>query len=211
MDSLQNILNKFDFGAGVLCLDFANTANWHASSSPEEQLEDYNELVLWGQVAGILSAKQAGRLLEMASQSPDRAQTSYELAIALREAIYHIFSTRSEGRMAAQADIDLFNRSLQAAFSHTALAQTFDGFSWEWEEQPGALDRMLWPVIRSAVDLMTSADGQRVGHCQDDRGCGFLFLDTSRNRSRRWCSMESCGNRAKAQRHYGRTRKIGEE
>jgi predicted RNA-binding Zn ribbon-like protein len=66
------------------------------------------------------------------------------------------------------------------------------------------LDEMLRPVARSAADWLVSADVDRVRLCADDRGCGYLFVDTSRNRSRRWCSMESCGNRAKARRHYER-------
>jgi predicted RNA-binding Zn ribbon-like protein len=67
---------------------------------------------------------------------------------------------------------------------------------------------MLWPVARSAADLLTSAEElARVGQCADDRGCGWLFFDTSRNHSRRWCAMKDCGNRAKARRHYRRQRK----
>ena len=66
------------------------------------------------------------------------------------------------------------------------------------------LERVVWPVARSAADLLTSDLLSRVRRCEDDRGCGYLFIDTSRNRSRRWCSMESCGNRAKARRHYAR-------
>jgi predicted RNA-binding Zn ribbon-like protein len=64
---------------------------------------------------------------------------------------------------------------------------------------------MLWPVVRDAADLLTSKELNRVGRCADER-CGWLFVDTSRNRSRRWCSMESCGNRAKARRHYRKSR-----
>jgi predicted RNA-binding Zn ribbon-like protein len=67
----------------------------------------------------------------------------------------------------------------------------------------------MWPVVHSAAELLTSPHLDRVRQCADDRGCGFLFFDTSRNGSRRWCSMESCGNRAKARRHYQRT-KAGE-
>ena len=68
-------------------------------------------------------------------------------------------------------------------------------------------DRILWPVARSAGELLISDKLDRVRQCADDRGCGYLFVDTSRNRSRRWCSMESCGNRAKAHRHYQRQQK----
>ena len=68
--------------------------------------------------------------------------------------------------------------------------------------EDGDLDQVLWSVLRSTTDLLTSKDLQRVGVCADDRGCGWLFYDTSRNRTRQWCSMRGCGNRAKAKRHY---------
>ena len=67
--------------------------------------------------------------------------------------------------------------------------------------------RIFWPIAHSAVDLLTSEDIDRVGQCGDDRGCGWLFFDTNRNHSRRWCRMEDCGNRAKAHRHYHRQSK----
>ncbi|MCX6026505.1 MAG: CGNR zinc finger domain-containing protein [Chloroflexi bacterium] len=70
---------------------------------------------------------------------------------------------------------------------------------------------VLWPVMRSAAELLTSDLASRVGQCQDDRGCGWLFIDTSRNHTRRWCAMGDCGNRAKARRHYLRTQKIRAE
>ena len=78
-----------------------------------------------------------------------------------------------------------------------------DSFTWEWTGDEAALDRMLWPVVGSAADLLTSEDLDRVGECQGD-GCGWLFIDMSRNHSRRWCDMGDCGNRAKARRHYRR-------
>jgi predicted RNA-binding Zn ribbon-like protein len=62
------------------------------------------------------------------------------------------------------------------------------------------LDRIFWPITRSAAELLTSADIDRVREC-DGRGCGWLFLDTSKAGRRRWCSMAICGNRAKARRH----------
>ena len=65
---------------------------------------------------------------------------------------------------------------------------------------------MLWPIVESAAELLTSERRSRIGQCADDRGCGWLFLDATKNRSRRWCAMGDCGNRAKARRHYLRTR-----
>ncbi|MCL6613391.1 MAG: CGNR zinc finger domain-containing protein [Firmicutes bacterium] len=80
------------------------------------------------------------------------------------------------------------------------------GFAWKWGGEGKALDRMLWPVVRSAAELLISGDRERVRECAAE-GCGWLFLDASRNTRRKWCAMTSCGNRAKARRYYERKRK----
>jgi predicted RNA-binding Zn ribbon-like protein len=77
-------------------------------------------------------------------------------------------------------------------------------FTLGWAETRDELDGCLLPVVRSAAALLTSPELSRVGECADDRGCGYLFYDETRNRSRRWCDMGSCGNRAKAKRHAGK-------
>ncbi|MGH7124521.1 MAG: CGNR zinc finger domain-containing protein, partial [Stellaceae bacterium] len=76
------------------------------------------------------------------------------------------------------------------------------GFTWAWDDEP-ALDRMLWPIVRSATQLLTAAELSRVKQCAG-RGCSWLFLDTSKNGSRRWCEMEVCGSRSKARAYYAR-------
>jgi predicted RNA-binding Zn ribbon-like protein len=102
-------------------------------------------------------------------------------------------------------DLATFNSALSAALAQSQVIKTAEGFAWDWNAAEDALDRMLWPVMQDAADLLTSSALDRVGQCADDQ-CGWLFLDTSRNRSRKWCSMKDCGNRAKARRHYQRSR-----
>jgi hypothetical protein len=85
------------------------------------------------------------------------------------------------------------------------LAPSGDSFVWEWHEADGALELPIWIVAQSASDLLVSSELGRVRECAGER-CDWLFLDASRNRSRRWCDMAACGNRAKAQRNYARRR-----
>jgi predicted RNA-binding Zn ribbon-like protein len=73
------------------------------------------------------------------------------------------------------------------------------GFEWKWAGDEDALDRMVWPVARSAADVLVSDEGSRVRRCAGE-SCHWFFLDSGRNRSRRWCDMRDCGNRAKARR-----------
>ena len=193
---------------GRLSLDFANTADWHASDHPVEFLTSYSDLVVWSQHVGILTDHQAQRLLKKAARRPEDANAVLERAIALREAIYRIFSAISRGGPPQAADLAAFNAELSGALAQSRIVSTAEGFAWDWAGAEDTLDQMLWPVMHDAAGLLTSEELDRVGQCAADR-CGWLFLDTSRNRSRRWCSMEDCGNRAKARRYYERKRAVG--
>ena len=196
--------NKFDLGAGVLCLDFANTANLHASDHPEDVLSDFSDLIEWGTAAEILSSTQAEQLRLTAASQPESAAAAFENAIQTREAIFRIFSEFSTEGNVNPDDMVVLNKALSRSLPHLRLIESAPGFAWDWAETPDNLDRVLWAVVRSAGDLLTSDELDRVRQCANDRSCDYLFVDRSRNRSRRWCSMESCGNRAKARRHYQR-------
>jgi predicted RNA-binding Zn ribbon-like protein len=92
---------------------------------------------------------------------------------------------------------------LHEALEHLGVEAQPGGLEWGWEHRDTELAWMLWPVLRSAAELMVTQERQRVGVCP---GCGWLFLDTSRSHNRRWCTMAVCGNRAKRRRHYRRER-----
>jgi predicted RNA-binding Zn ribbon-like protein len=192
--------------AGRLCLNFANTADWHASENPVECLNEYRDLITWGRRTETLTEAEARRLLKEAAARPAEAGRTLREAVELREALYDIFVAQARGEPPAPEALGVLNRFLARALSQARLRPNEEGFAWDWEGAEAALDRMLWPVAKSAADLLTSEERERVGQCADDRGCGYLFLDLSRNRSRRWCDMKDCGNRAKARRHYRRQR-----
>jgi predicted RNA-binding Zn ribbon-like protein len=141
-------------------------------------------------------------LLAQAEQDPSSAAGTLSKALDLRERIYRILSSAAQSRSPGEADMTRFNQYLSGALLHSKISSGADSFSWSWDKAGGPADRILWSLVREAANLITSGEIKRVGECADDRGCGYLFIDTSRNHSRRWCSMEDCGNRAKAQRHY---------
>jgi predicted RNA-binding Zn ribbon-like protein len=190
---------------GRLCLDFANTAEWHASDHPIEELVHYSDLVTWARTVGLLAEDEAQRLRDAAAHRPDGAAAMLDRAITLREALYRIFSAVAAGGWPHTDDLAVLNAALSEALAHLSLAMRADGFAWEWIGDEEALDQMLWPVARSAADLLTWEELDRVGECADDRGCGWLFIDTSKNHTRQYCGY-SCANRAKAQRHYARSK-----
>lgn len=195
---------------GRLCLDLANTVDWRTSDRPEERLASYQDLVAWSRQAGILGDDEVQLLLAAAQERPVEARAALQRAIALREAIYRLFSAIAQGQPVMDADLATLSTVLAEAAPRLHLVPQQPGaFAWTWAGAADALDRMLWPVARSAADLLTSAMLGQVHQCAGD-GCGWLFLDTSRNHSRRWCTMDDCGNRAKARRHYRRTREAQE-
>ncbi len=190
---------------GELCLDFTNTSGNHADDHPSEHLTSYADLVAWSQHAGIISDHTARRLTQAAADHSASAQQVLEDAIALREAMYRVFSATSTGSAPKRADLEVLNDALSKAMAHPRLVATEDGYVWDWKHEEDALDQMLAPIARSAADLLTSNDLGRVRECSGDT-CGWLFIDQSKNHSRRWCAMNDCGNRAKARRHYKRMR-----
>jgi predicted RNA-binding Zn ribbon-like protein len=192
--------------SGWLCLDFANTAEWHLSSQPTERLTSYAELIAWARAINLLPDRAAQQLLRAADQHPAEAARVLDRAVALREAIYRIFVAVTEGKSPPVDDQATLNAELSRSLNKSRLVWNKAGFDWGRQGEDSDLDQVLWWVLRSATNLLTSEDIQRVGVCADDRGCGWLFYDTSRNRTRQWCSMRGCGNRAKARRHYEKVR-----
>ena len=192
--------------AGELCLDFVNTIEWHASDHPIELLRDYGDIVAWGRRVGILESSAGNQLLRKARKDPVQAAVVLERAIEVRETIYRVVLALMQRQAPAHADLEGFNRELRLALRHVRVAPGPRNLTWTWDPADRQLDSVLWPILRSAAELLTSERQQRIGQCADDRGCGWLFLDSTKNHSRRWCEMNDCGNRAKARRHYQRSR-----
>jgi predicted RNA-binding Zn ribbon-like protein len=208
MDKPVSKAASLNLVGGRISLDFVNTADWHGSEEPVEYLTAYEELLKWGNHAGLLSGSELEALLRESESRPLEAEKVHKEALELREALLRIFYAVNRLEQPSRPDLDIFNAALSQTMAHLnlSLATKQGTFTWSWQETVHALDRMLWPVIKDAADLLTSPQLGRVSRCADDK-CGWLFLDTSRNRSRRWCDMKDCGNRAKVRRHYHKSRK----
>ena len=193
----------FEFTGGRLCLDFVNTLSG-TRAEPKERLTAYADLVAWARQAGVLSEREAQRLSQLAKRRPDDAGGVRADAVRLREAMFRIFCGAAECRAQRPADMNILNTMLGRALGQVRLEATPGGCVRAWAGGAEALDRMLWPVLRSAMDLLTSDEERERIHKCESPTCDWLFLDTSRNHSRRWCDMKTCGNRAKAHRYYAR-------
>ncbi|HET9999487.1 MAG TPA: CGNR zinc finger domain-containing protein [Ktedonobacteraceae bacterium] len=205
---------KFDDIPGNwLCLDFTHTLQDRNNTNRNELLHSYSDLLAWGLYMHILQEDEAQQLLRIAEQHPQIALEVLHNATSLREAMYRVFYTIAEDEMPQQDDMTLLNATLARAMSHACITgEEQDGFRWDWSANSDAdrLERINWLLVRSAADLLTSDKLHDVRACAAE-DCHWLFLDISKNHSRRWCDMETCGNQAKARRHYSRKKSVSSQ
>jgi predicted RNA-binding Zn ribbon-like protein len=198
---------QFDLTGGQLALDLANTVSRRDDPARrKDHVQSYRDLLAFARQSGIVSPRQAGELLSYAEQHGSQARRSFVEATKLREAVYRAFSAIAQGKSATAADLDRITEFAVKALQHRCLSRVNGSYQWEWRAKAGnPLDRILWPMSQAAADLLTSDQVRIVRFCEAP-DCEWLFMDHSRNRSRRWCDMTTCGNRQKARRHYRRSR-----
>lgn len=186
---------------GHLALDFVNTVDGEPDGETGfEFLRGYGDLVAWSERIGILSEEEVGRLAREAKGRPAEAEAVYLDALKLRDVIYGVFRAIAEGGAPPSGSLEVLSGYECRALSRGKLAQGDNGFHWEWREE-GDLARTLWPVAHAATGLLTSGGLDRLKRCA---ACRWLFLDASRNRSRRWCTMEECGTHEKMRRYVAK-------
>jgi predicted RNA-binding Zn ribbon-like protein len=195
----------FDLIAGNPSLDFANTISGDRFHAPRENLNEYGDLLAFARQAGLVDASCARGLAERAARQPSEAARVLARAIELREAIFRIFWALGTRKKPAPSDLAFLNGELATALSHREIVARSGTYAFGWKECDD-LDQPLWAIAVSAGDLLADADRGPIRMCglSDDNECTWIFLDETKNKSRRWCSMKDCGNRAKARRHYQR-------
>jgi predicted RNA-binding Zn ribbon-like protein len=177
---------RFDVASPVphLCLDFANKLGNRLTGHAVERLNSYSDLVAWEHEKGILSPQEAEQLPQEAVRRPVEAASTLARTLVLREAIYRIFSAVAGERSPETADMITLNIALARALAVLHIVATEHSFAWAWSREGEGLDRVLCPLILSTVNLLTSRELRAVRECAAPN-CGWLFLDTTRNRSRR--------------------------
>jgi predicted RNA-binding Zn ribbon-like protein len=197
---------RFELIAGALCLDFINTLDDRFSPQPNELLAHYGDLARFGEDTGIVSDFEVDRLVQLSMERPEVAQKALKAAIQMREAMYEVFWALVRTEPVPQAALLILNGYVQSAAQHLKLVPVNGHLDWRFDRPPNDLEAPLWPIARSAAELLASERAQYVRAC-DSETCLWLFLDTSRNHRRRWCDMTKCGNRAKARAFYDRKKK----
>jgi predicted RNA-binding Zn ribbon-like protein len=204
-ESIAKFLS-FDLDGGQLALDFTNTIDWRHTAKEYERLNGYTDLLGWGVRVGLVDRREAEVLAQKAAEAAPEARAVLAEACELRELLFRVFDSVIRQAPLDPGDWDRFNRELGKAMSRGGILAREGRFVWVFDSGAERLDFFRGPVLKAASDLLTEGNLSRLKRCGTP-DCQWLFLDTSRNNSRCWCDMQSCGNRAKARRHYQKTRR----
>lgn len=197
----------FRYIGGDPALDLINTVDWTRHGPDDERLTDYDRLTEFAHGAGAVDAATAESLRGLATRHPEEAERVLALAHELRDALQRVVSakaaTPSGERARELRSLPIVNSLLGEALNNLRLEQDKAGIALRWQGMAESLEGPLWPLVWSAAQLLSGDEQHRLRVC-DGADCGWVYVDRSRNRLRRWCQMETCGNRAKARRRYSR-------
>ncbi len=190
-------------GQSALCLDWVNTLSWRGKKAPSEALTGVDEWLAWLAEQRALDAEALSRLRRMGTSDPDEAAAGLARAVAFREALYRTLAASVRGEAAPACDKLEFAGVLNRAMMRLQLVRAESGWSLRLAREPVDWEAPLYPVALSAAQLLAGPHASLLRVCQRPE-CRWLFLDGTKNRSKKWCAMEPCGNVVKARRSYAR-------
>jgi predicted RNA-binding Zn ribbon-like protein len=186
-----------------LAFDFTNTASGRGTPARQEHLRAPEHVVAWSRHAKLLTPEDGDTARALIAARPELGRKLLTRALELRETIYRIGSAIAHDDTPAAADTDALARIHAACVASAKLAPFRGNFVWSWRPADGLVEAILGPITLSALTLLVQSDVSRIRQCAGDH-CGWLFFDTTKNKQRRWCEMEVCGNRAKQKAHRAR-------
>jgi predicted RNA-binding Zn ribbon-like protein len=200
----EEVLRHF---GGRLSLAFVNSVLWRRSDAPRELVDGYSDVVDHLSQLGALRPEDDRALRAQAAASPAEAEAALAQVLELRELLFRLLSAQAAGEAPAPSDLDGLNAAVGAALSHAELLRDGEGYRQGWQaEGAAALQSPVWEMARDAYELLLDPEAlARLKQCPGPQ-CGWVFLDESRNRSRRWCDPKLCGNRERVKSHYRRQR-----
>jgi predicted RNA-binding Zn ribbon-like protein len=193
-----------DLVAGRLCLDFLNTVDPRHGDQRTDYLVDFDAILTWCDRADVALPRSVSWLRRRAADRPAEARAAHDRAIDMRESLYEVVSATATDHAVRRRSLEAVNQALGEAIGRRVLVPDERGGVREGWRPADALDQVLWPIAIDAWDLLTEPELDRVRECPGGGDCGWMFLDTSRSGTRRWCDMRTCGNRSKVRAHYER-------
>jgi predicted RNA-binding Zn ribbon-like protein len=190
---------------GELAFDFTNTSSGRGGPRHIENLRTPEHLLVWARRAMRLARRDGDYVEKRLAADPALGAELLDRGLALREVIYAIGVACARGRRPRREHVDALAHIYAVSIHKARLSPCEANFAWTWHPEDGVVEAILGPIALSALTALSQADLTRVKQCAGAH-CGWLFFDTTKNKRRRWCEMEVCGNRAKQKAHRARAR-----
>jgi predicted RNA-binding Zn ribbon-like protein len=203
--SLESRAGSLPLVGSELALDFTNTSSGRGHATHQEHLRAPTDIIAWARHAKVLAPADGDFAVATVTADSALGARLLKRALALREIIYALGTEIAARRKTPGDLVNALAHVHAACIAHARLTPHGAGFVWAWDPREAVIEAILGPITLSALTLLTQADLSRIKQCAGDH-CGWLFFDTTKNKSRRWCEMEVCGNRAKQKRHQARLR-----
>jgi predicted RNA-binding Zn ribbon-like protein len=194
-------IRTITFDGGCLCFDFINTVGSRFEETLREYLAEYRDVLVFAQRQEILPEQTLAQLSQYAQEHKKEAEEVRREIVAIRENMYQLFSAIANEEPVSQQVLETFNRDLSKGFSHLEFQLEKGNLQLEWRKDETDLYLPLRLALKSGYDILTKYEVKRMKECS---GCGWLFLDQSKNNTRRWCDMQMCGSIDKSRRYYQR-------
>jgi predicted RNA-binding Zn ribbon-like protein len=201
----SSVSTPFKLFAGHPALELVNTFDLRFSANPQELLPSYADLLRFAAQLRLLPAEQARKLGRTVREHDGRRVLAS--TIELREALAAVLYAWVDGGKPADGQVKVLESHFHDAALNRSLRKGDERLVWSWSGFEQQADLPLWKLAQSASDLLVSEDAKQVKGCGDPT-CRWLFLDLSKNHTRRWCDMKTCGNRMKARRHQARLQEM---
>lgn len=182
-------LKTISLDGGALCLDFINTVSDYFIDEPVNYIQSEEEWITW-----LVRVKLLERDVQFKESSFDLRKI-----LELREILYHIFINYITKKTISASGLKKFNKYLEWANRHINIKLDEDRIVESFQYDSLSANNYLIPIIKSAKDLLISDSVKYIKQCGN---CGWIYLDKSKNRTRRWCNMKACGNKIKTQKYY---------
>lgn len=192
--------------AGKLALDFANTESGRGGAEHLDHLQTAGHLVEWAAHVKIIRERDAALARRILKDQTKLARHLVARGRSLRETIHQLSSNLVVGKPPAKELLHGLAAVHAEMLATATLTPHENHYEWAWHPKAELAAAILGPITLSALDLLLEADFSRIKQCHGNH-CGWLFYDSTKNKSRQWCDMSVCGNRAKASALRARIRR----
>jgi predicted RNA-binding Zn ribbon-like protein len=187
----------YQYVGGNLALDFINTVAYRLDPlKMKEHLQNAEDVRRWASQAYLPDRNAI-------NSRPRMGKAALLRVLAVREQLFAIFRSIANDEPIPVEALRRVDNALRDCRAKRCLSIQGTEFRWIWRPGASCSDFLLYPILTAATDLLTAGSRGLVRQCADE-GCGWLFLDRSNARKRRWCNMADCGNRNKAREYYRR-------